>query len=171
MEHKALLEHIAADLEGDLSEERLLEVRGVFALACLLPANIIMNAITPGLKLATGSFAFLVKQVYDKLAKSGTHYSGSEKTAIEIAKNAAIDALKSSNKSEFIPAVNVFVGMYYDTMSIIEFQRNAQDTRNQTIEAQRQLRWQVSKLNREIMLNETRINHIVEQAIFKMNVA
>jgi hypothetical protein len=87
----------------------------VVANVALIPLNVIVNAFE--LKAAQNAYQFLVQQVYGKLAKSGTRSEGHAKTALALLKQAIVGELKRQALTQYVPGVNILVGLAEDTLA------------------------------------------------------
>jgi hypothetical protein len=87
----------------------------VMANVTLIPLNVIVNAFE--LKAANTVYQMLVHNLYGKFGKSGTRLDGHAKTALAMLKQAISDELKRKAMTEFIPGINILVGLAEDSLA------------------------------------------------------
>ncbi|MBI5276012.1 MAG: hypothetical protein HY854_06075 [Burkholderiales bacterium] len=107
----------------------------IIANVTIIPLNIIVNAFE--LKAANGLYQSLVRQLYGKVGKSGTRIDGSWKTALGLLKQVALEELKKKGMSQFVPGVNILVGLSEDSLAAWQAIQLVQ-TGNQEIHTQAQ---------------------------------
>ena len=87
----------------------------ILANVTLIPLNIIVNAFE--LKGASSLYQILVQQLYGKFAKSGTRLDGNAKIVLSLIKQAITDELKRKALAQYIPGVNIIIGLAEDSMA------------------------------------------------------
>lgn len=87
----------------------------VMANVTLIPLNIIVTAFE--LKGANSLYQSLVRQLYGKFAKSGTRLDGHAKVALSLLKTAIVDELKRKALTDYVPGVNILVGLAEDSLA------------------------------------------------------
>lgn len=81
----------------------------VMANVTLIPLNCIVNGLE--LKAANTAYQVVVRQLYDKFAKSGTRAEGYAKTGRSLLKQAIVQELTRKAMKDMIPGVNILVGL------------------------------------------------------------
>lgn len=110
-----LLRQIQMELSRTKSSADAWGMVAVMANVTLIPLNIIVNAFE--LKAANSLYQMLVHQLYGKVAKSGTRLDGHAKTALSMLKQAITEELKRKALTNYIPGVNILVGLAEDSMA------------------------------------------------------
>lgn len=82
----------------------------------LIPLNCIVNAFE--LKAANSAYQLLVRAMYDKVAKSGTRLDRNAKSALALLKQAIVDQLKRKALTDYVPGVNILVGLAEDSLAL-----------------------------------------------------
>lgn len=88
---------------------------GVLASVALIPLNCIVNSFQ--LKTATSMYQLLAQQLYGRFGKSGTRLEGKAKTTLSLVKQAITAELKYKALTEYIPGVNILVGLAEDSVA------------------------------------------------------
>lgn len=115
-----------AELKQDIATGQFWGGVAVFANAMLMPLNVIINA--SGAKGVTTVYQAVVKEVYAKVAKSGTRIDNNKvKTSLALIKKATVEALTAKGLKQHIPGVNIIVGVAEDGFALIETARTVQD--------------------------------------------
>ncbi|WP_024297127.1 hypothetical protein [Methylomicrobium lacus] len=110
-----LLRQIQIDLSRARAAADAWGVAAVMSNVTLIPLNIIVNAFE--LKAANTAYQVLVRQLYGKFGKSGTRLDGQAKTALSLLKQAITEELKRKAMTEFVPGVNILIGLAEDSMA------------------------------------------------------
>ena len=87
----------------------------VVANVTLIPLNVIVNAFE--LKGASSLYQRLVRTLYGKFSKSGTRVDGHAKVALSLLKQAITEELKRKALTNYIPGVNILVGLAEDSLA------------------------------------------------------
>jgi len=87
----------------------------VMANVTLIPLNCIVNGLE--LKAANTVYQVVVRQLYEKFAKSGTRAEGNVKTGLSLLKQAIVQELKRKAMTDMVPGVNVLVGLAEDSLA------------------------------------------------------
>ena len=87
----------------------------VMANVTLIPLNCIVNGLE--LKAANTAYQVVVRQLYDKVSKSGTRAEGHAKTGLSLLKQAIVQELKRKAMKDMIPGVNILVGLAEDSLA------------------------------------------------------
>jgi hypothetical protein len=94
----------------------------VWANVILVPANCIVNALE--LKKANGllrmAYQQTVKFLYDRYARSGTRIEGNGKKILSEIKRATTEELKRRGLTDWIPGVNILMGLAEDTIALYQ---------------------------------------------------
>jgi hypothetical protein len=94
----------------------------VMANVIIIPLNVVINACE--LKKASIIYQkivqIVVKTVYDKYAKSGTRSTGPVKDLLSNLKKLVAEELKARAMVDYIPAVNIIVGLAEDSWAAIQ---------------------------------------------------
>lgn len=110
---------LLAQVRGDLARARsAAEAWGTVAVlsnVTLIPLNVVLNAFE--LKSANTMYQVLVQQLYGKLARSGSRLDGSWKPVLSLLKQAIVEELERKALTEFIPGVNILVGLSEDSLA------------------------------------------------------
>lgn len=88
----------------------------ILANVTLIPLNVIVNAFE--LKAASSVYQILVQQLYGKVAKSGTRLDGHGKVVLAALKEAIVGELKRKALTQYIPGVNILVGLTEDSLAV-----------------------------------------------------
>ena len=110
-----LLRSMQLDLSRTRSAADTWGTVAVLANVTLIPLNVIVNAFE--LKGANSLYQSLVRQLYGKFAKSGTRLDGHSKVALSLLKTAIVDELKRKALTDYIPGVNILVGLAEDSLA------------------------------------------------------
>lgn len=113
-----LLRQTRHELQQARSAGKAWGLTAVLANAALIPLNCIVNAFE--LKAANTAYQILVRALYDKLARSGTRLDGPTKNALSMLKRAIVEELKRKAMTEFVPGVNILVGMAEDGIALMQ---------------------------------------------------
>lgn len=110
-----LLNQIRVELSRTRASAEVWGMTAVLANVTIIPLNIIVNAFE--LKAANTAYQFLVRQLYGKFGKSGTRLNGHTKVALSLLKQAIMEELKRKALTEFVPGVNILVGLAEDSVA------------------------------------------------------
>ena len=110
-----LLRNTQLDLSRARSAADAWGTVAVLANVTLIPLNVIVNAFE--LKGANSLYQSLVQQLYGKFAKSGTRLDGHAKAALSLLKTAIVDELKRKALTDYVPGVNILVGLAEDSLA------------------------------------------------------
>ena len=113
-----LLQQTRRELNQARSAAKAWGLTAVLANATLIPLNCIVNAFE--LKSANTAYQLLVRALYDKFARSGTRLEGPAKNALSMLKKAIADELKRKALTEFVPGVNILVGLAEDSVAMMQ---------------------------------------------------
>jgi hypothetical protein len=90
----------------------------IMANVALIPLNVIVNAFE--LKAATSLYQAVVRAAYDKFSRSGTRIDNQGKMVLALLKQAVAQELKRKGLTQFIPGVNILVGLAEDSWAAME---------------------------------------------------
>lgn len=110
-----LLNQIRCELRRDVASADAWAVVGVMSNVTLIPLNAIINAFEIG--AAKSLYEALARELYFKMAKSGTRSEGLLKSALGTLKSVLVDTLKKKGATQFVPGVNILVGLAEDTLA------------------------------------------------------
>lgn len=114
--------HLLLSLRSDLARTRSMAnawgTVAVIANATLIPLNVVVNALE--LKTATSLYQLLVQQLYAKLATGHSRSNGHVTATLEALKKAIIAELKRRSLTNYIPGVNILVGVAQDSWAAWE---------------------------------------------------
>ena len=110
-----LLRNIQVDLSHARSAADAWGTIAIMANVTLIPLNVIVNAFE--LKGANSLYQTLVRQLYGKFARSGTRLDGHAKAALSSLKQAIVDELKRKALTDYVPGVNILVGLAEDSLA------------------------------------------------------
>jgi len=113
-----MLRTIQVDLVKTRSSANAWGNVAILANATLIPLNIIVNAFE--LKAAGSVYQMFVHTLYKEFGKSGTRASGHGKTLLATLKQVVVDELKRKSLKQFIPGVNIIVGMSEDSLALMQ---------------------------------------------------
>jgi len=111
-----LLRQVQAELRRSKVSAEGWSMAAILANAALIPLNCVVNAFE--LKAANTAYQALVRQLYGQFGKSGSRLDGHAKTALSALKQAIIEELKRKAMTDFIPGVNILVGLAEDSMAL-----------------------------------------------------
>lgn len=118
----AMLEDTHAELVRTAGQARLMGIGVVMARACMVPANVVINA--GELKKASSMLQHVTQALAVELhARFGKGRGPFDNSALDrlwgIARKAAIDGLKAGGQADLIPVVNIFAGLAEDAMALM----------------------------------------------------
>lgn len=90
----------------------------VLSTLVLLPANCIINAFD--LKAANSIYQLLVREVYSRMAASGTRQGGMTKAVLAALKKAIVEELKRKGLAQYVPGANILVGLAEDSAALVQ---------------------------------------------------
>jgi hypothetical protein len=108
-----LLRGLQIDLSDTRSSADAWGATAVLANFTLIPLNVVINAFE--LKGAGSLYQRLVLHVYQNCAQSGTRLDGIEKVILSSLKKAIVDELRRKSLSDFVPGVNILIGLVEDS--------------------------------------------------------
>jgi hypothetical protein len=111
----SMLHRIRAELHRDLAHADAWAVVGVMSNVTLIPLNAIINAFELG--AAKSLYETAAREFYNKAAKSGTRSEGHLKTVLSSLKSALVEVLKKKGATQFVPGVNILVGLAEDSLA------------------------------------------------------
>ena len=95
----------------------------------LIPLNVIVNGMDLG--AVNSVYQMVVREVYGKFARSGSRGDGHAKTALALLKKAIAEELKRKGATQYVPGVNILVGLAEDTLAAVQTAAMVQDGRHE----------------------------------------
>lgn len=121
----------------------------VLANLTLIPLNVIVNAFE--LKKANTLYQRLVQQLYGKFASSGTRLDGHSATALSLLKQVVIDELRSKALAEYIPGVNILIGLAEDSLAAAKAIQVVESGRSEILAHTMVLERKIANARRELI--------------------
>jgi hypothetical protein len=119
-----LLHQARRELSSARSSADTWALWAVMSSAILVPANCIINAFE--LKAAASLYQVLARTAYAQFAASGTRQSGPVKTVLAALKKAIVEDLKRKGMAQFVPGVNILVGLAEDSAALADVVRRVE---------------------------------------------
>ncbi len=145
--------HLLEMLRGDLSRSRASAdawgVAAVMANVTLIPLNVIVNAFE--LKAANTAYQAFVRALYGKFGKSGSRIGGPASQAFSLVKDAIIDELKRRALTEFVPGVNILVGLAQDSFAAWKVMQTVASGGHEMAMLASQLESKIANANRQLV--------------------
>lgn len=139
-----------AQLKQDIASGQSWGTLAVLANAAMLPLNIIINAFDA--KVAVSIYQVVVKELYAKLAKSGTRIDNrAAKESLGLIKKAVVEELKRKGLVRHIPGVNIIVGMAEDSFAFMEVASAVTQGNREMSQMLRQLDMKIEAAMREFV--------------------
>jgi hypothetical protein len=125
-------------LQKDIASGQKWATVAVLSNAVLLPLNIILNAFDVGAVVSI--YQAIVKELYAKLARSGTRIDNSiAKQSLALIKKAVADELKRKGLTNYVPGVNIIVGLAEDSFALMEVMSTVAEGGRETAALMRQM--------------------------------
>lgn len=137
-------------LQKDIASGKMWGGVAIVANALILPLNIIVNAFE--VKTATSLYQAIVKEAYAKFSKSGTRIDSTTiKTTLNLLKKATVDTLTSRGLKQYIPGVNILVGVAEDGFALYQVASHVQEGSNEMRQLMRQMDVKIQTALREYL--------------------
>ena len=111
----ALMRSVQQELRQTRAAADIWGTVAVLANVTIIPLNVIVNSFD--LKAAKGLYQTIVHQLYNKVGKSGTRVEGYTAKGLAELKKAIVNELKQKAMTDFIPGVNILVGLAEDSLA------------------------------------------------------
>lgn len=117
----ALLRQARADLQLSKASADRWGAMAISANVLLVPLNCIISAFE--LKGCKNLYEMLVRELYKRSSQSGTRLSGTAKPLLAALKQGIIQELKRKALAEYVPGVNILVGLAEDSIAVWQTQQ------------------------------------------------
>jgi hypothetical protein len=116
-----LLRQARADLQLSKASADRWGAIAISANVLLVPLNCIISAFE--LKGCKNLYEMLVRELYKRYSQSGTRLSGTAKPLLAALKQGIIQELKRKALTEYVPGVNILVGLAEDSIAVWQTQQ------------------------------------------------
>jgi hypothetical protein len=143
-----MLQQIRLELSRDGAAAEAWGLTAVLANVTLIPLNVIVNAFELG--AAKSVYEVVVREVYGKLARSGTRSDGKVKIALAELKKALVEVLKKKGATAYVPGVNILVGLAEDSWAAWQSITLVEGGRGERQQLAHRLQRQIDATQREL---------------------
>ncbi len=161
----SLLQEVRSEMQRNRAKANLWGNLAVVANLVILPLNIVINAFQA--KQATSAFRRVVQimaeEAYKNHGASGTRLEGNIKPALEILKTTLVQYLTSRRLIEYIPGVNMIVGMAEDSIALYQVANEVDRGGSEMKLLERRLDRQIQAATRELVNLGVRRAQILER--------
>jgi hypothetical protein len=144
-----MMREIQVDLGKSMRTANAWGFTAVIANAALVPLNVIVNAFE--LKKANSLYQLAVRKVYDKFGKSGSRTDGASGEVLSMLKKAVIAELTIKGLTDYIPGVNIMVGLAEDSLALWDAVEAVDSGSQEMRQLAKNIEGKIASLNRELM--------------------